>query len=225
MKASVDTNVIIHLYRSGCKEILFSAFDEILVHSFIYNIELRNHGQDILKDFERDIQAGFICIVDSRYLSERGIKDIFDTKFYENKILYQPQDLGEVYAISLAETLDIESVVTDDIKQYGPHYTLTRTIDTNVIPFAFHEVLLLNYLKGSISADEYIQLFEKINIRCNLKWNISSKTTRSIKRFLSTDGFQREVFWMEQYCTSYHTDFRKKCFELCRIIQKSQEKP
>ena len=225
MKASVDTNVIIHLYRSGCKEILFSAFDEVLVHSFIYEVELRKHGQDVLPEFQNDIDNGRIRIVDSDFLRNLGMQEIFDDKLRENRILYQPQDLGEVYAISVAETLGVAAVVTDDIKQYGPHFTLMRMVDSDIIPFAFHEVLLLEFLKNSISAQEYIEMFEAVNRCCGLNWNIVSKTTRSIKRFLSNPDIDREVIWMKQYCASYGTDFSKKSRELCSQIKRTAGLP
>jgi hypothetical protein len=52
------------------------------------------------------------------------------------RILFDSGDLGEVYAIAMAKTLDCVSLVTDDIKARGPHYFLMRTPDSDVIPFA-----------------------------------------------------------------------------------------
>ena len=56
MKASLDTNVIIHLYRSNTQQIIFDRFrDGIYIYEHIRNIELMNHGQDILEELDMDI--------------------------------------------------------------------------------------------------------------------------------------------------------------------------
>lgn len=49
MKASLDTNVIIHFYRAGLQDILFETFsDGVIIYEQIRKIELENHGSDIL---------------------------------------------------------------------------------------------------------------------------------------------------------------------------------
>lgn len=46
MRASLDTNVIIHFYRAGLQDILFECFDEgVFIYEQIRNIELENHRQ------------------------------------------------------------------------------------------------------------------------------------------------------------------------------------
>ena len=218
MNASIDTNVIIHFYRSGCKDVLLSAFDKIYVHNFIVDTELKNHGSDIIYEFNCDVAENKITIVNNTFLFSIGMKDLFDEHFRETRILYSPQDLGEVYAIALAQTLGVASVVTDDIKQYGPHYTLMRMIDSEIIPLAFHEVLLLEFLSGSISSVRYIELFEKINESCCLNWDILSKTKNSIRRFLSNPDLDREILWMQSFCDTHGTDFKSKSAELLRQV-------
>lgn len=48
MKASLDTNAIIHFYRAGLQKILFDFFpDGLIIYEQIRNIELENHGQDV----------------------------------------------------------------------------------------------------------------------------------------------------------------------------------
>ena len=86
-------------------------------------------------------------------------------------------DLGEVYAIALAKTLGCISLVTDDIKEYGPHYTLMRIPDSDVIPFAFYEILFLDYLEEVIAEDELVERFNIICDLSELRMNLTSKIT------------------------------------------------
>jgi hypothetical protein len=65
----------------------------------------------------------------------------------DNRILYDGSDLGEVYAMSMAMTLGCISLVTDDIKERGPHYTLLRVPDSDGMPFDFYELLFLDFLE------------------------------------------------------------------------------
>ena len=59
MRASLDTNVIIHLYRAKVQNILFEFFtDGVFIYEQIRNIELANHGKDILSDVDADIVSG-----------------------------------------------------------------------------------------------------------------------------------------------------------------------
>ena len=44
MKASLDTNVIIHLYKANLSNLLFERFEELLVYSFIREKELNKHA-------------------------------------------------------------------------------------------------------------------------------------------------------------------------------------
>ena len=61
MRASLDTNVIIHFYKAGLQDILFDFFDEgVFIYEQIRNIELENHGQEILDKVDSDIAPGKI---------------------------------------------------------------------------------------------------------------------------------------------------------------------
>ena len=40
MKASLDTNVIIHMYRAGKQELLFQLFEEIFVYEQIIDVSI-----------------------------------------------------------------------------------------------------------------------------------------------------------------------------------------
>ena len=61
MKASLDTNVIIHFYKADLQNILFDFFDEgVFIYEQIRDVELENHGQDILSKVDADIASGKI---------------------------------------------------------------------------------------------------------------------------------------------------------------------
>ena len=56
MRASLDTNAIIHFYKAGLQDILFDFFDEgVFIYEQIRKIELENHGQDVLFQVDIDI--------------------------------------------------------------------------------------------------------------------------------------------------------------------------
>ena len=72
MKASLDTNVIIHLYRAGLQNVLFEVFrDGVFIYEQIRDIELENHGKDILAIVDADIAVGKIEV----YTNERLKKE------------------------------------------------------------------------------------------------------------------------------------------------------
>lgn len=148
MKASLDTNIIIHFYRAGLQDILFNFFDsEVLIHEKILDIELENHGQDIIELINLDIKNGNIELYTNQRLRDLEVDSMFDERLNDNMMLYSPQDMGEMYAISLAQTLGACSLVTDDMKQGGPYMSLLQFED-EVIPFNFADILILRYLEG-----------------------------------------------------------------------------
>lgn len=56
LRASLDTNAIIHFYKAGLQDILFDFFDEgVFIYEQIRKIELENHGQDVLFQVDIDI--------------------------------------------------------------------------------------------------------------------------------------------------------------------------
>ena len=150
MKASLDTNVIIHFYRAGLQNILFDSFnDGIIIFEQIRYVELENHGQDILTEVDKDIERGKIQLITSSQLKDLHVYKIFEHHVKENKLLYSAGDLGEVYAISLAQTLGTYSLITDDIKPGGP-YTSLLQLNYDVMPFNFADILIIRYLSGTI---------------------------------------------------------------------------
>ena len=100
MKASLDTNIIIHFYRAGLQDILFNFFDsEVLIHEKILDIELENHGQDIIELINLDIKNGNIELYTNQRLRDLEVDSMFDERLNDNMMLYSPQDMGEMYAI------------------------------------------------------------------------------------------------------------------------------
>lgn len=114
MRASLDTNAIIHFYKAGLQEILFNFFDEgVFIYEQIRNIELENHGQEILDKVDHDIAAEKIVLYTNQKLIELQVYKIFENNVLENRYLYGSGDLGEVFAISLAQTIGAYSLVTN----------------------------------------------------------------------------------------------------------------
>lgn len=121
MRASLDTNVIIHFYRADLQRILF----------------------------------------------EKNVN--------ENRLLYGTGDLGEVYTISLAQTIGAYSLVTDDIKQGGPYMSLLQFED-EIMSFTFTDVLILRYLLGNADVLQTMRDFNAFNDASNLNWYLRIST-------------------------------------------------
>ena len=147
MRASLDTNVLIHVYRAGLEDILFDFFtDGVFIYEQIRKIELEHHGQDILDRVDADIKSGKIKVYTNETLKKQAVLRIFETNVNENKLLYGSGDLGEVYAISLAQTIGAYSLVTDDI-----------------MPFTFADILILRYLMEDADAIQTVRDFNTVN--------------------------------------------------------------
>ena len=174
MRASLDTNVIIHFYKAGLENILFNFFDEgVFIYEQIRNIEL--YTDQKLKDLQ--------------------IYKIFEYNFSENRNLYGTGDLGEVYAISLAQTLGAYSLVTDDTKQGGPYMSLLQFED-NVMTFTFADVLILRYLVGDADENQTVNGFNMINNSSSLNCSFKSQVSKFIKRFLKDPYRNEDKEWI-----------------------------
>ena len=161
MKASLDTNVLIHLYSAGKQELLFDLFkDGVFIYEQIRKVELEHHGRSVLGKIDRDIEDAKIVVYEEKTLRDLGVYGIFTERVKETRNLYGPGDMGEVYAIALAQTLGTYSLVTDDIKQGGPYMSLLQFVDEDVKPFNFVDLILLKYLAGGFSAKEAIGYFD-----------------------------------------------------------------
>ena len=210
MRASLDTNVIIHLYKAGLQRVLFDVFDEgVFIYEQIRSVELENHGRDVLEMVDADITSGKIEIYTDQKLKDQAVYKIFENNFKENRLLYGIGDLGEVYAISLAQTLGAYSLVTDDIKQGGPYMSLLQFED-DVMPFTFAEVLILRYLMGITDTSQTIKDFDAVNKAADLDWAFRSQLSRFIRRFLKDPYREEDTAWIREFEKKYGIKLEEK---------------
>lgn len=201
MRASLDTNIIIHLYRANMQSILFDIFkDGLFIYEQIRNVELEHHGKAVLEAVDVDIEAGKIEVYTDAKLKEQCVYKMFENNVKENRLLYGTGDLGEFYAISLAQTIGAYSLVTDDTKQGGPYMSLMQ-LDYDVKPFTFADILILRYLLGIVDAQQTIVDFDVVNDTSDLNWSFRSQLTKFIKRFVADPYKTEEKEWFEQWTT------------------------
>lgn len=210
MRASLDTNVIIHFYKAGLQKVLFDVFDEgVFIYEQIRNVELENHGRDVLEVVDADIASGKIEIYTDQKLKDQAVYKIFENNFKENRLLYGIGDLGEVYAISLAQTLGAYSLVTDDTKQGGPYMSLLQFED-DVMPFTFADVLILRYLMGITDASQTVKDFDAVNKAADLDWAFRSQLSRFIRRFLKDPYREEDTAWIRELEKKYGIKLEEK---------------
>lgn len=210
MRASLDTNVIIHFYRAGLQEILFDFFEEgVFIYEQIRKIELVNHAADLLDIIDADIMSGRLEVYTDEKLKEKAVYRIFLENVNDNRMLYGSGDLGEVYAISLAQTLGAYSLVTDDIKQGGPYMSLLQ-FDDDVMPFTFADVLILRYLIGTVDEFQTVQDFNTINLVSDMNWTFRSQVTKFIKRFWSDPYRNEDQTWIQTLVGQHHIKVKSR---------------
>ena len=218
MRASLDTNVIIHFYKAGLQDILFDFFDEgVFIYEQIRNIELENHGQEILDKVDSDIASGKIELYTNQKLKELQVYKIFENNVMENRNLYGSGDLGEVYAISLAQTIGAYSLVTDDTKQGGPYMSLLQ-FDDDIMPFTFADVLILRYLEGNVDEHQTVTDFNLINNSSNLNWSFKSQVTKFIKRFLKDPYRSEDTEWIRNLAATKGFSIKEKLAALSKLL-------
>ena len=218
MRASLDTNVIIHFYRAELQNILFDFFDEgVFIYEQIRNIELENHGQEILDKVDSDIASGKIELYTNQKLKELQVYKIFENNVLENRNLYGSGDLGEVYAISLAQTIGAYSLVTDDTKQGGPYMSLLQ-FDDDIMPFTFVDVLILRYLVGDVDENQTVTEFNLINNSSNLNWSFKSQVSKFIKRFLKDSYRSEDTEWIRNLAATKGFSIKEKLAALSKLL-------
>lgn len=218
MRASLDTNVIIHFYKAGLENILFNFFDDgVFIYEQIRNIELENHGQEVLNKVDSDIASGKIELYTDQKLKDLQIYKIFEYNFSENRNLYGTGDLGEVYAISLTQTLGAYSLVTDDTKQGGPYMSLLQFED-EVMPFTFADVLILRYLVGNADENQTVNDFNMINNSSSLNWSFKSQVSKFIKRFLKDPYRNEDKEWILDLAAKKGFSIKVKLEALSKLL-------
>jgi hypothetical protein len=210
--------VIIHLYKAGLQSVLFDVFDEgVFIYEQIRSVELENHGQDVLEDVDADIASGKVEIYTDKKLKDLAVYKIFENNFKENRLLYGIGDLGEVYAISLAQTIGAYSLVTDDIKQGGPYMSLLQFED-DVMPFTFADVLILRYLMGITDASQTVRDFDAVNKAADLDWAFRSQLSRFIRRFLKDPYREEDIAWIRELEKKYGIKLEEKLRTLGKLL-------
>lgn len=63
MNASLDTDIVIHLYKSGKKELLFSTFNELFIYEYLLEQEMKNKSFQVYEEFRTDIECGKITLI------------------------------------------------------------------------------------------------------------------------------------------------------------------
>ena len=218
MRASLDTNVIIHFYKAGLQDILFDFFDEgVFIYEQIRNIELENHGQEILDKVDSDIVSGKIELYTNQKLKELQVYKIFENNVMENRNLYGSGDLGEVYAISLAQTIGAYSLVTDDTKQGGPYMSLLQ-FDDDIMPFTFADVLILRYLVGNVDEHKTVTDFNLIYNSSSLNWSFKSQVTKFIKRFFKDPYRSEDTEWIRNLAATKGFSIKEKLAALSKLL-------
>lgn len=218
MKASLDTNVMIHFYRANLQEILFDFFEDgLIIYEQIRMVELEHHAKELLNSIDADIESGRIEIYTDVKLKEQAVYRMFQIHVKENRMLYGTGDLGEVYAISLAQTLGVYSLVTDDIKQGGPYMSLLQFED-EIMPFTFADVLILRYLFDGADAEQTVKDFKKINDASELNWSLKSHLVKFINRFWSDPYREEDKMWMKDLVERRGIKVKRKFMELRELV-------
>ncbi|MDO4275819.1 MAG: PIN domain-containing protein [Eubacteriales bacterium] len=218
MRASLDTNIIIHFYRANLQNILFESFEDgVFIYEQIRIIELENHAKELLKIIDADIDAGRIGLYTDDKMKQQSVFEMFQKNVSENRMLYGSGDLGEVYAISLAQTLGAYSLLTDDTKQGGPYMSLLQFED-DIMPFTFADVLLLRYLIGMVDEFQTVQDFNTINTASSLNWSFRSQVSKFVKRFWRDPYRKEDHEWIQKLVDKYNIRVKSKLSALSKLI-------
>lgn len=218
MKASLDTNAIIHFYRAELQNILFDFFDEgVFIYEQIRRIELRNHAEDLLPMIDEDIISGKIEVYTKEKLKSLAVSNIFERNVKENRLLYGSGDLGEVYAISLAQTIGAFSLITDDIKQGGPYMSLLQFED-DIMPFTFADVFILRYLTGASDEYQTVEDFNAVNTASDLNWSFKGQISKFIRRFWKEPYKEADRKWMQRLVEDQEIKVKSKFGALSRVL-------
>lgn len=210
MNASLDTDILIHLYKTGKKDIIFSSFNELYIYEYLVEEELKNKAPQVYEEFIKDVDAGLVKIITKDDLREMGIKVLFDEYIADYEYLF---DRGEMHAVALAQAMGIIAFVSDDTKDFGPHDTLVRELIKDVIPFAFYELLFLKFINSEITAEKLHKEFDVVSNTLDHPMEFVSRIKRIVRRF-SSNGTQRDQTWIKQYCANCNINFSKKMIEL-----------
>lgn len=145
---------------------------------------------------DADIISGKMEVYTKDKLKNLAVFNIFERNVKENRLLYGPGDLGEVYAISLAQTIGAFSLITDDIKQGGPYMSLLQFED-DIMPFTFADVFILRYLTGDSDEYQTVEDFNAVNTASDLNWSFKGQISKFIRRFWKEPYKEADRKWMQ----------------------------
>ena len=165
---------------------------------------------------DEDIALGRLELYTNEKLKSQSVFTLFEYNVKENKLLYGQGDLGEVYAISLAQTIGAYSLVTDDTKQGGPYLSLLQ-LEYDVMPFTFADILILRYLLGVVDENQTVTDFNIINLTSDLNWSLKSQLAKFIKRFWKEPYKDEEKQWMQELVHKNHIKIKEK-FAVLRAL-------
>ena len=95
---------------------------------------------------------------------------------------------------------------------------MMRMSDSEVIPFAFFEVLLLDYLEGRMTEEELIDAFNSVCTLSGLTWGVQSKLKGFMRRFWSDPYSESEKVWMKGFCKDKGINAKERIRELWDYI-------
>ncbi len=78
MNASLDTDKVIHLNGSGKEGLIFDFFDQLYMHAYLYERELKKKSDQVFKRVSADVESGRIEIVSNKVLFDMGIQGLFE---------------------------------------------------------------------------------------------------------------------------------------------------
>ncbi len=219
MNVSLDTDIVIHLYLSEKEGLIFDFFDEIYMHEYLYEKELKRKSQRVYDRLTNDIEIGKIKIITNKDLCDMSIVSLFERYKRQNEYLF---DMGELYGVSLAKAMGLVAFISDDTKDFGPHETLVKELIEDVIPFAFYELLFLKYLQSEMDLDGIHEEFKEIVAKSMGKYPMTfrSRMLRVTRRFSVKFGTARDIMWLCEYCTKKQIDYRSKMVLLKKYISK-----
>lgn len=209
MKASLDTDVVIHLYESGKEELIFNFFDQLYMHDYLYQKELKQKSVIAYDGFTYDVANNRVEIVTNKNLFDMGILSLFERYKRDYEYLF---DSGELYAVSMAKAIGLDAFVSDDTKEYGPHETLVKELIEDVMPFAFYELLFFKYLSSDLSLEEMHREFEKITLQTMRQYpmNFRNRMLMTARRFSQKHGTKRDCNWVKSFCKRQQIDYNIK---------------
>lgn len=144
MRASLDTNAIIHFYRAGLQNILFEFFDEgVFIYEQIRKVELENHGQEVLIKVDADVESGKIEIYTDEKLRKQFEDDIMPFTFADVLILRylvgtvdETQTVRDFEAINNASNLNwsFRSQLKKFVKRFWKEpYKISDSLDAETV--------------------------------------------------------------------------------------------